>query len=59
MCTGACILYNVSRVVMGENATFVGGEDYLRLKGIEVVNLKNDECRELMAAFIKKHPEDW
>lgn len=59
MCTGACILYNVSRVVMGENRTFVGGEDYLHSKGIEVINLKSDECRELMTRFIREHPEDW
>nr|POF20012.1 cytosine deaminase [Quercus suber] len=59
MCTGACILYNIARVVLGEHETLVGGEDYLRAKGIEVVNLRSDECRKLMRNFIKEHPEDW
>ena len=59
MCTGACILYKVCRVVMGENTTFVGGDEYLRSKGVEVVNLQNAECEQLMRTFIKEHPEDW
>lgn len=59
MCTGACILYKVSRVVLGENKTFMGGEEYLRQRGIEVVNLKNAECEALMRKFIEEHPEDW
>lgn len=59
MCTGAMILYKVDRCVMGENKTFVGGEDYLRKRGIEVVNLDNDECKQLMKEFISKHPEQW
>ncbi|KAK4499458.1 hypothetical protein PRZ48_009973 [Zasmidium cellare] len=59
MCTGACILYKVSRVVMGENNTFVGGEEYLKQRGIEVINLHNAECEQLMKDFIQKHPEDW
>jgi len=59
MCTGACILYKVKRVVLGENNTFVGGEEYLKKRGIEVVNVKSAECENLMAKFIKEHPEDW
>ncbi|TKA70931.1 hypothetical protein B0A55_06127 [Friedmanniomyces simplex] len=59
MCTGACILYKVSRVVMGENNTLVGGEDFLAQRGIEVVNLKNAECEALMKRFIEEHPDDW
>ena len=59
MCTGACILYGVARVVLGENKTFVGGEAYLKQKGIEVVNLNNTECQELMSKFIKTHPDIW
>jgi len=59
MCTGACILYKISRVVLGENKTFVGGEEYLKQRGIEVVNLKSAECEALMQKFIKEHPEDW
>ena len=59
MCTGACILYKVSRVVLGENKTFQGGEEYLRKHGVEVINAESTECEELMRTFIKEHPEDW
>ncbi|CAK9440178.1 uncharacterized protein LODBEIA_P42780 [Lodderomyces beijingensis] len=59
MCTGAILLYGIKRVVMGENETFVGGEDYLRSKGVEVVNLKDEKCRELMQKFIRENPECW
>jgi len=59
MCSGAILLYGIPRVVMGENRTFVGGEDYLRSRGVEVVNLDSQECVELMAEFIAGHPELW
>jgi cytosine deaminase len=59
MCTGAILLYGIPRVVMGENRTFVGGEDYLRVRGVEVVNLDSQECVELMREFIAAHPEIW
>ena len=59
MCTGAILLYGIPRVVMGENRTFVGGEDYLRARGVEVVNLDSEECVELMREFIAAHPEIW
>jgi len=59
MCSGAILLYGIPRVVMGENRTFVGGEDYLRARGVEVVNLDSAECVELMNEFIGAHPEIW
>ena len=59
MCTGAILLYGIPRVVMGENRTFVGGEDLLRARGVEVVNLDSEECVQLMAEFIAEHPEIW
>lgn len=59
MCTGACILYGVKRVVIGENTTFVGGEAYLKQRGVEVVNLKNAECQQLMGRFIENEPRIW
>jgi len=59
MCTGAILLYGIRRVVMGENRTFVGGEDYLRARGVEVINLDSDECVELMNEFIAANPEIW
>ena len=59
MCTGACVMYKVKRVVIGENKTFKGGEAYLESKGIEVVVLQNDDCQDLMNQFIKEKPQDW
>ena len=59
MCTGTILLYGIPRVVMGENETYVGGEDYLRQRGVEVVNLDSQECVDLMDEFIATHPEIW
>lgn len=43
----------------GESKTFVGGEHYLKQRGIEVVVLQNDECQKLMEKFTAEHPNDW
>ena len=59
MCTGACILYKIPRVVLGENNTFLGGESYLKSRGVEVINVESKECEELMSEFIRKQPGDW
>lgn len=59
MCTGAILLYGIPRVVMGENRTFVGGEELLRSRGVEVVNLDSAECYELLQGFVQEHPEVW
>jgi cytosine deaminase len=59
MCSGAILLYGIPRVVMGENRTFVGAEELLRSRGVEVVNLDSPECVELLGGFIREHPEIW
>jgi cytosine/creatinine deaminase len=59
MCTGAILLYGIPRVVVGENRTFLGEEDLLRGRGVKVDVLQDSRCRELMAAFIRAHPELW
>ena len=59
MCTGAILLYGIPRVVIGENRTFMGGEDLLRSRGVEVVNLDSPECKALMDEFIAAHPDIW
>jgi len=59
MCTGACVLYKVARVVIGENKNFVGGEDYLKQRGIKVEVLQDAECQRLMETFIRDKPELW
>lgn len=59
MCTGAILLYGIPRLVIGENRTFLGGEDLLRARGVEVVNLDSSECYGLLQGFIAEHPEIW
>jgi creatinine deaminase len=52
-------MYKVKRVVIGENKTFLGGEEYLKSRGIEVIVLQNEECEALMQKFIKEKPKEW
>jgi cytosine deaminase len=59
MCSGAILLYGIRRVVIGENRTFMGAEDHLRSRGVEVVVLDDRECVALMEDFIGRHPELW
>ena len=59
MCTGAVLLYGIPRVVVGENRTFLGGEDLLRSRGVEVVVLDDPACIELMREFIATYPDVW
>jgi cytosine/creatinine deaminase len=59
MCSGAVLLYGIPKVVVGENRTFCGPEDYVRSRGVEVVIIDDRECRRLMETFIEKNPELW
>lgn len=59
MCTGAILLYKIPKVIIGENSTFYGGEDYLRSRGVDVVVLDDAECVELMTDFIAEQPHLW
>lgn len=59
MCSGACLMYGVKRVVLGENENFVGAEKLLESMGIEVVNMNDEKCKELMSRFIRERPQDW
>jgi cytosine/creatinine deaminase len=59
MCTGAILLYGIPRVVIGENRTFLGEEELLRSRGVEVSVLQSEECIELMRGFITTHPQLW
>lgn len=45
--------------MIGENKTFLGGEAYLKQRGVEVVVLESQECQDLMDLFIKEKPEVW
>jgi cytosine deaminase len=59
MCSGAIILYGISRVVIGENHTFMGEETLLKSKGISVEVLQNQQCINLMQGFISSKPQLW
>jgi len=59
MCSGTALLYKIPKIVIGENKTFQGPEDYLRSRGVELVILNNPECIKLMEDFINAKPELW
>ena len=59
MCSGAILLYGIPRVVIGENRTFLGEEELLRSRGVEVTVLQDAECEELMTRFIQENPGLW
>lgn len=59
MCTGACLLYKVARVVIGENESFMGGEDLLRSANVQVKVLKNQACKEIMQKYINENRKQW
>ena len=59
MCSGTVLLYKIPKVIIGENKTFQGPEDYVRSRGVELVILNLEECISLMEAFIAARPELW
>ena len=59
MCSGTVLLYGIPKVIIGENRTFCGPEDYLKSRGVEVIVVDNQECRKLMETFIRNNPELW
>ena len=59
MCSGTAVLHRLKRVVIGENRTFMGREDWLRNAGIEVVVLDDPRCIKIMREFIAARPDLW
>lgn len=59
MCSGAVLLYKIPRIVVGENQTFQGPEDYLRSRGVKLKIVDSDECVQLITDFIRDNPELW
>jgi creatinine deaminase len=59
MCSGAILLYKIPRVVVGENLTFMGEEDLLRSRGVDVRVLQEDACVQMMKRFITRRPDLW
>lgn len=59
MCSGAILLYGIPRVVVGENKSFVGEEDLLRSRGVEVDVRQDEACITLMREFMTHHADIW
>ncbi|WP_375724146.1 nucleoside deaminase [Arcobacter sp. KX21116] len=59
MCSGTVLLYGIPKVVIGENKTFQGPEEYVKSRGVDVEVINNKECCNLMESFIKNNPELW
>ncbi len=59
MCSGTALLYKIPRIIIGENKTFRGPEDYLRSRGVDLQVVDNQECIELMRQFINARAELW
>jgi cytosine deaminase len=59
MCSGAIALYGIPRVVVGENVTFMGEEEWLRGKGVSIEVVNDERCVDLMRNFIAAHPKLW
>ncbi len=59
MCSGAVLLYGIPEVIVGENTTFQGPEEYLSQRGVDVTVLNDVECIEIMEKFIAENPTLW
>jgi cytosine deaminase len=59
MCSGAILLYGIPKVIVGENQSFMGEEELLRSRGVEVEVVQDKECLEMMKQFIANKPELW
>ena len=59
MCSGTALLYKIPKIVIGENQTFQGPEDYVRSRGVALEILNDAECIRLMREFIEARPELW
>ena len=59
MCAGTVVQFNIMKVVVGESKTFPGAEEFMKQHGVEVINLNNKECIDMMEKFIHDKPELW
>ena len=59
MCSGTSLLYEIPKIVVGENVNFQGPEDHVRSRGVDLVIVNDEECIEMMRTFIEEHPELW
>jgi cytosine/creatinine deaminase len=58
-CSGLIRQFRFGKVIVGESRTFPGGIEWLRENGIEVIDLDNSACRELLQSYVAEHPEIW
>jgi cytosine deaminase len=58
-CCGLIVQFRIGTVVIGESRTFQGGIDWLRERGVVIVDLDSAECTDLLTRFIKEHPDVW
>ena len=59
MCSGTILLYGIPKVIIGENKTFMGEEEHLKSRGVDVEVVNNQECIDIMKSFIQNKPERW
>jgi cytosine deaminase len=59
MCSGAILLYGITKVIIGENKSFLGEEALLKSRGVTIKVVNDEECIDLMANFMKEKPELW
>lgn len=59
LCAGAVVQFKIKKVIVGENKTFYGTQEFMEQHGVEVINLQNPECIDMMTQFIKDCPELW
>jgi len=59
MCSGAILLYGIKRLVVGENLSFMGEEQLLRSRGVDVEVIQDESCVRMMKSFITQRPELW
>lgn len=59
LCAGAVVQFGIKKVVVGESRTFPGAEELMKAHGVEVINMDNQECVELMERMIREKPELW
>ena len=59
LCSGAIVQFGIPRVIVGESANFAGAPEYLRTHRVQVIDLHDPECVQMMGDFIRQHPDLW
>lgn len=59
LCAGAVVQFGIKKVIVGENTTFPGAEAFMKEHGVEVINLHDKECIDMMTQFIEQYPKLW